>query len=319
MRVTRSYGFALVALGAAFWGTDALFRRGLALELQPSVVVFVEHAILVVVTLPVAVKALRRKPAFTSRDVTALFLVGAGSSALATVLFTQAFRYGDPTTPLLLQKLQPLFAVVGARLLLGERLMPKYALFFSLGIGGAYLITFPEPFSTSLDSAIAASLAVGAALLWAMGTVLGKSLSSLLSFGELTALRFAVGLPASALIVLLDGQFATLGSLRIPELRTLLLLALIPGLLALLIYYRGLRDTPAAAATVAELAFPVSAIVINRIAFDTSLTGTQWIGATVLSGTIVVMSLLATRGPRSLGVISQAEAGWRVRPRIVET
>ena len=41
-------GFYLVALGAGLWGTDALFRRGLALELPASTVVFWEHLILCV-------------------------------------------------------------------------------------------------------------------------------------------------------------------------------------------------------------------------------------------------------------------------------
>jgi hypothetical protein len=44
-------GFVLVAAAAALWGSDALFRRGLALELPSSTVVVYEHAILVVLTL----------------------------------------------------------------------------------------------------------------------------------------------------------------------------------------------------------------------------------------------------------------------------
>jgi DME family drug/metabolite transporter len=319
LRTGRNHGFALVAFGAAIWGSDALFRRGLALELPASVVVFAEHLILVAVTFPIAFRALRRRPRLGSRGVVELILVGAGSSALATVLFTAAFTYGSPTTPLLLQKLQPLFAVVGAHFLLRERLRPKYAVFFALGVGGAYLIAFPDPLTTSMDSTVAALLAVGAALLWAMGTVLGRDLSALLSFKELTALRFAVGLPASALILLIGGEFSTLGALKGGDLVALALLALVPGLLALLIYYRGLRDVPAAAATVAELAFPLSAIVINRIAFNTVLSGTQWLGVLVLSGTILTMTGLASRGSWRVGVIVGQEPAWRAEPRMRQT
>lgn len=319
LRSIRAPGFALVAVAAAIWGSDAIFRRGLALELPASVVVFLEHAILVVLTLPFAIKAVRRKPAFRSRDVIALLLVGMGSSALATVLFTRAFVYGSPTTPLLLQKMQPLFAVMGARLLLGERFMPKYALFFSLGVGAAYLITFPDPLTVAVDSAIGASLAVGAAALWAMGTVLGKHLSLLLSFVELTALRFALGLAASGIIVTFDGEIATLGAVNRTEWTVLLLLALIPGLIALLVYYRGLRTTPASAATMAELAFPLSAILINNIVFNDVLSTTQWLGAIVLSATILVMTGLASRSTRSLGVISKPDETRGLQPRVVET
>lgn len=319
MRSIRAPGFALVAVAAAIWGSDAIFRRGLALELPASVVVFLEHAILVAITFPVAIKAVRRKPAFKGRDVIALFLVGMGSSALATVLFTRAFIYGSPTTPLLLQKMQPLFAVMGARMLLGERLMPKYALFFSLGVGAAYLITFPDPLAASVDSAIGASLAVGAAALWAMGTVLGKHLSPLLSFAELTALRFALGLAASGIIVAFDGEIATVGDVSGTGWTALFLLALIPGLIALLVYYRGLRTTPASAATIAELAFPLSAILINSVVFNDVLSATQWLGVIALSGTILVMAGLASRSARSLGVISKPDATRGLQPQVAET
>jgi drug/metabolite transporter (DMT)-like permease len=69
------------------------------------------------------------------------------------------------------------------------------------------------------------------------------------------------------------------------------------------IYYRGLRETPASAATIAELAFPLTAIGINWIAFDAVLTATQWLGVAVLSATIVLMTRLSARGADRVGVI----------------
>jgi len=38
-------------------------------------------------------------------------------------------------------------------------------------------------------------------------------------------------------------------------------------LLSLLVYYRGLRATPAAAATLGELAFPFTALFLDYLAF----------------------------------------------------
>ncbi len=311
MALRRSYGFALVAAGAAIWGSDPLFRRGLAEDLPASVVVFVEHAILATITLPLAIAGVRKgRGRFTPSTLLSLFLVGAGSSALATILFTRAFVYGDPSTPLLLQKLQPVVAVLGAHLLLGERLKPRYGIFFALSIGAAYLITFADPLTVSLESATAAAFALGAAVLWAMGTVLGRRLTSTFGFLELTSLRFAIGLPASAAVVLIQGEKSTVAGLQGQDLVSLLSLALLPGLIALVLYYRGLRDTPASAATLAELAFPVSAIVVNWLAFDAVLTATQWIGVVVLSGTIVVMSELSYRKPRSIGVVWPRGERW---------
>jgi DME family drug/metabolite transporter len=301
-RSGEANGFVLVAAAAAMWGSDALFRRGLALELPASVVVFVEHAMLVVATAPLLVSARRAVRSFSTRDWLALRFVGVGASATATILFTQAFTYGNPTTPLLLQKLQPLFAVAGAAILLGERLLPRYALYFLGGLVGAYLITFPDPTRVSVEAFVPAALATGAAALWGLGTVLGRHLTSKVEFKQLTALRFAVGLPAAAAIMWLQGHAAGVGLIDARGALALLLLALVPGLLALLLYYRGLRRTPAAAATLAELAFPLSAVAINYVAFGTTLGGTQWLGVGLLTATIALMGLASSRGAAALGV-----------------
>jgi drug/metabolite transporter (DMT)-like permease len=73
-------------------------------------------------------------------------------------------------------------------------------------------------------------------------------------------------------------------------------LALVPGLAALLLYYRGLRRTEASAATLAELAFPLTALVVNALAFGTVLEPTQYAGAALLAGTVVALGVADGRG-----------------------
>jgi drug/metabolite transporter, DME family len=289
------------------WGSDAVFRRGLALELPATAVVFAEHAILVALTLPVLWRTKSILATLRREDWIALVLIGVGASAFATILFTKSFSYGDPTTPLILQKLQPLFAVAGAYVLLKERLMPRYALYLGAAVIGVYLVTFPTPTLPTLDSFMSAALAVGAAALWALGTVLGRKLLPKVPFVSLTALRFAIGLPAAALAMSLDEGFAVLSNVGGDELFALLLLALVPGLGALLIYYRGLRDTPASAATIAELAFPLSAITLNWLVFDATLSATQWIGVVTLTAAIGTLGYVARGGSGRLGILVQED------------
>ncbi len=295
-------GFLLVALGAALWGTDGLFRQTLALELPAPVVVFWEHLILVAVTVPFLLRFLRNRPQLNSKDWIALLFVGAGASAVATVLFTMAFTYGDPTTPLLIQKIQPVVAVLGAYLLLGERLLPRYGWYFLFAVGGAYLIAFPDPTNVGVSRLAPALLALGAATLWGMGTVLGRHLTSKIPTNELTAIRFAIGLPTALVILLLRNEAAMALDINVSEFGGLLVLALVPGLAALMIYYKGLSTTPASSATLAELAFPLTALLIGWSVFDTVPTTTQWIGIALLSGTIVVMTRAANQGHEALGV-----------------
>jgi drug/metabolite transporter (DMT)-like permease len=293
---------ALVAIGAGLWGTDGLFRRGLALELPSATVVFWEHLILAAITLPLVRRFWRSRPPLTIADVIALLIIGIGASAVATMLFTEAFSYGDPTTPLLLQKLQPVIAVLGAYVLLGERLLPRYGVFFVLAIGSAYLISFPEPSSVGVNELTPALFSVGAAALWGLGTVLGRRLTATIEPDQLAALRFAIGLPASALIVVWRGETTAAAGIGVGEFGTLAALALVPGLAALAVYYRGLSATPASTATLAELAFPLTAILIGWSVFDTVPSGTQWVGIVVLAGTLVAMSRAAGLAAEALGV-----------------
>ena len=297
-------GIAWVALAAALWGTDALFRRGLALELPAATVVFFEHLVLVALTIPWLLRSRRVVARLGAGDWVALLLVGAGASATATILFTMAFSYGDPNTPLLLQKLQPLVAVLGARLLLGEALQSRYWLFLVAGLGGAYLIAFPDPAQVSVSQLAPALLAVGAAALWGMGTVLGRRLSARMEFRDLTAWRFAIGMPVAGLIWILQ-EGAPVGISDGQDGLAIVMLALIPGLAAMLLYYRGLSRTPASAATIAELAFPLSAAAVNYVAFGAVLTSSQWLGMLVLAGAITWMSLLGARDPKEVGVIAE--------------
>lgn len=298
----RGLGVLLVALGAALWGTDALFRWALAFQMPAPVVVFWEHVILVVVTLPLLLRFVRNRPGLDLKDFAAIVFVGAGASALATILFTQAFTYGDPNTPLLIQKLQPVIAVLGAYLLLRERLLPRYAWYFVVALGGAWLITFKDPTSVTVTQAIPALLALGAASLWAMGTVLGRHLTHKIPPNELTAVRFAVGLPAALVILIARDEVSVAMEVTLADLRALALLALVPGLAALMIYYRGLSTTPASSATLAELAFPLTAIFVNWLRFETSPNETQWIGILALSVTIIVMGRAGSRDEDGLGV-----------------
>lgn len=184
----------LVALAASLWGLSALWRGPLSRELPSLTIVFWEHALLTLVMLPWLVPAVRRLRAASLRTQLSVLVIGAGSSALATVLFTAAFRLGDPVTPQVLQKLQPLIALALAAALLGERLRRSYLAFLVPALVGAWLIAFSDPLQVSVASARPAQLALGAATLWAAGTVLGRGASAELRFVDLTALRFTVGL-----------------------------------------------------------------------------------------------------------------------------
>lgn len=285
-------GALLVAVAAALWGTDALLRKPLADSTQAATIVFGEHLVLVLLTLPLIPPAFLAVVRAGPRYVAAAAAIGVGASATATILFTQAFVQGDPVTPVVLQKIQPLVAVAGAWLILGERPRAHFGWFLLTGLVGTWLIAFPAPFEIHVAAALPALYAIAAAVLWALGTVLGRLLATRLRFHHVTALRFAFGLPASALAVVVVGApFLTSAA----DAAWIAALAVVTGLVALSLYYYGLQRTPAVVAALAELTFPVTAAAVGYLAFDATLDGTQWIGVVV---TTTVVALLPVTGAR---------------------
>jgi DME family drug/metabolite transporter len=293
MTMRRSTGIMLVAVAAALWGTDALFRRPLAQSTSVATIVFGEHLVLVAITLPLLVPALVAVWRLGPRYILAAVAIGAGASAVATILFTQAFVDGGVAsivTVVMVQKVQPLVAVLGAAVILGERPRPRFGLYFAAAMVGTWLIAFSSPTNLDVHGALVPVLyALAAAVLWAFGTVLGRYLTRSMRFEHVGTLRFAFGLVAScvALLILGGPAFASAhDSLWIT------ILALVTGALALGLYYYGLRSTPAVAATLAELAFPVTAAIVGYAAFGASLTATQWLGVGI---TTLVVALLPAR------------------------
>ena len=285
----------LVALAASFWGLSALWREPLARDYPALAIVFWEHLVLTLLVSPWLLAAVRAVWMASTRTKVSVLVIGAGSSALATTLFTAAFRLGDPITPQVLQKLQPLIALLLAALILGERLRPRFAVFAVPAIVGAWLLAFADPLGVTVSSAAAAGLAVGAAALWAAGTVLGRAASAELRFADITALRFGIGLVT---LLVLSAVTSTPLAIGVDAAPNILLLAIFPGLIALLLYYRALGHTPASRATLAELAFPLTAALVGVAALGARLEASQWTGFAIVLASVVGLAVHEQRSNR---------------------
>src|SRR5215216_380390 len=299
----RNGGYAsilLVAVGAAMWGTDGILRVPLLEVASPSQIVLLEHLVLLLYSVPAVVLGWKFFRGLGMAQWISLLVIGWGGSALATLLFTTAFAVGNPTVVILLQKTQPLFAIVLAAVLLRERLGWAYWPCFAVAMIGAYLISFGnlDAFA-ALGSAelLAAALALGAALLWGSSTVLGRLVLKDMPFHALTGARLFLAVPLLVGIVVAQSSVGGLAAGFASEPGRVILLALIPGLLALLLYYRGLTGTRASYATLAELAFPATAVVLNWIFLGVGVTANQVLGFVLLWGAVFVLGYLNARAP----------------------
>lgn len=277
-------GFWLVVLGAALWGVDPLFRIILLKSLTSSQIVLLEHVVLFLAAAPVLWRHRAELKAVRLRQAAALLIVSWGGSAVATILFTKALSSGDLNAVLLLQKLQPLFAIGLAAVILKERLPKNFGVLIVVALAGTYLLTFgwTIPFGhVNNFIGVSSLLALGAAALWGASTVMGRYLLGSMKYETVTSLRFILALPLLFVITSMEGApwqiNGGLGASAAIGIN-LLLQALLPGLLSMLLYYKGLNTTKASYATLAELSFPMTGILINWIVYNQLVTLPQIIG-----------------------------------------
>jgi drug/metabolite transporter (DMT)-like permease len=299
-----AWGPALVFLAAVLWATDAPFRQHLTESLSSTFIVFAEHFIDVLIAIPILIWGWSDLKKLSKKEWAAVLVIAIGGSALASVAFTQAFHYVNPSVAILLQKVQPLIAIVLAGVFLGERLRRDFWIWALVAMGGAYLISFPnlvpqlyagEAFNPNTMGVL---LALTAAILWGGSTVLGKYVLRTAAFQTLTALRFIIAFIFLGLLNTVQGSWPVWSSVTPTDWLFIVIIALASGVFSLFLYYYGLQYTKASIATIAELGFPLAAVVVNAYFIvgvmqpDTvlGLHIGQWVGAMLLLFALYMLS-----------------------------
>ncbi len=311
-RLVDRYSVVVVAVAATLWATDAYFRNQLVKHLTASEIVVMEDALVALFLVPVLIRSWGDVRKLGGRGWLAVIAIAAGAQALATILFTKSFSYGIYSETFVLQQTQPLIAIVLAWILLGERRRPWFWPAVAVALVAVYMVVQAPNISLSQPLAPITSLsggrfdaglyALGAAALWAGGTVFGRYALGSISFWSMTSLRFTVALPVLVAIVLVGEGAAGFSHYTFNDfVPNLLGIALIPGLLALLLYYRALSKTPASLATIAEMAFPVAATLIAAApppwGFQQQIYPAQIVGTVLLLGVILLLGWTKEKTP----------------------
>src|SRR6202171_5259446 len=305
------YSVILVAVAATLWASDAYFRNQLVQHLSAAQIVVAEDALVMLFLLPVLLRNRHELRALGARGWLAVLIIAAGAQALATVLFTASFSIAAQpqlfAETFVLQQTQPLIAITLAWVVLGERRRPWFWPAAVVAIAAVYMVLFASdplsPVSALENGRLEVGLlALGAAVLWASGTVLGRFALASISFWSMTALRFTLAFPVLVVVLLAQDGFGGFSHYAVSDfVPNLLAIAIVPGLLALLLYYRALSKTPASLATIAEMAYPVAATLIASApppwGFNQPVYPVQLVGTALLIGVIVVLNWSKENAP----------------------
>ncbi len=281
-------GPIFIIIAASLWALDGLIRQHLY-TLPPITIIFFEHLIGLIILSPFVFKHVL-KARLAKREWWLLVLVSVLSGLLGTIWFTAALgkvHFISISVVFLLQKLQPIFAITTARIFLKEHLDKRYIKWALLALVSAYFVTFADGvvnLETGEGTVIAALLALGAAFAWGSSTTFSKMLLGKVDFKVSTFYRFLITLLVALPVLFLFGG-AQNGGMAMPsatQFGFLALIAVSTGMVALLIYYKGLAKTPVRVSTILELTFPFVAILLDFIINHTVLSITQWIAAVLL-------------------------------------
>ena len=304
------FGAPALIVAALLFSVDGLLRRHLY-TLPAPVIVFYEHAFGFLILAPLIVSSLKAFRKLTRNQWLAIIGVSFLSGAIGTILYTAALgrvQFIPFSVVVLLQQLNPVFAIGASALLLREPLTKRFLALAVVALAAAYVVTFPHltvNLSTGNGTLMAAIMAVGAAAAWGSSTAFSKYALKDTSTLHITALRFGITPFFALLFVLFSGSAHALGSITLSQFKYLVAITFSTGMVALLIYYFGLKRILASRAALLELAWPVSAVIVGYIWLHQGLTASQGIAALVLTGAIYLIARdtarpTATKKPKAI-------------------
>ncbi|HEX4638211.1 MAG TPA: DMT family transporter [Chthoniobacterales bacterium] len=299
-RWTR-YGPWLVGLGAALWGTESAWRIPLNELFDADVIVFWEHVLILLMFLPILLPHLGELRKVDRRTWGYLLFSGFAGSAVGTIFFTLALKYGNPTVVNVILNIQPVISTIGAFFFFGDRLAARFFLYAGIAILAGVLISVerPELIGVSFESAglsIGTGYALICAFFWGGSTVAGRGVMLGMSLRLASSMRIVIGLCCMTLILLGYGKLhganlwpaaAQLHSMK--AIGLLLLLASISGGIPLLIYFRGLSLTRASTAGYFEMMQTLAAVCITWGFFHAALRPHQIVAGIVLMAAVAMV------------------------------
>lgn len=287
MKNLINFGPLFVIIAALLWSFDGVLRISLY-SLPPAVIVFYEHLLGAIILLLFSFKWIGDLKKMNKKEWIAILAVSLFSGALGTILYTAALgkiNYTQFSVVVLLQQLQPIWAISAAAILLKEKITKGFLAWAALALIAAFFITFKDlqvNLATGAGTAQAGAFALLAGLMWGSSTAISKLVLNKVSFLAATSLRFIFAPIFAFIFIIFSNQTEVLSQITLPQWKTLILITFSTGMVALGFYYYGLKRTPAKITTLCELVWPASAIFIDYFMFHKVLSLTQILGVIIL-------------------------------------
>ena len=287
---------SLVIIAASLWAVDGIVLTPSLYSLPVTLVVFIESSVVALLLTPFFKKYSQQIKTLAPKDWLAFIGVALAGGAIGTMAITRALFYVDYVNlsiVVFIQKMQPIFAIALAGIILKEKLKREFFIWAGVAIVSAYIMTFGfglPNFETSDKTTIAALFALLAAASFGSSTVLSKRALRNVSYEVGTYLRFSLTALIMLIIVLSSGTIYSINQVTNTQIIVFTIIAFTTGGPAIFLYYYGLKNISASVATICELAFPLVAVVLEYFVHGNILSPIQWVGAAFLLLSILRIS-----------------------------
>lgn len=305
------FAASAIMFAAFLWAFDGVVLTPWILDLglyDVPVFVFMLHAVGSIFLSYFLITRKKELKNLNKSDWLSFLLVGLFGGAIGTMAIIGAISrvhaaHLNLSVVLILQKLQPIFAILLAYAWLKER--PKKIFYFwaAVALIGSYFLTFgfaKADFSAK-GMLVPALLALLAAFSFGSSTVFSKKAVTKISHGLGTALRFIITTGIMLLIICLVfllnaagidtgyAGFTGFSAVNLKMFGVFVLIAMTTGATAIFIYYWGLKRVLASRSTIYELMFPVSSIILEYLIHKKILNLGQWFGAVLIMAAIIAI------------------------------
>src|SRR5438876_3250243 len=207
----KVYGPWLVGLGAALCGTESAWRIPLNELFDAKVIVFWEHVLSLFMFLPFLLSRLQEIPKIRARTWGYLVFSGFAGSAVGTIFFTLALKYGNPTVVNVILNIQPVISTIGAFLIFGDRLARRFFFYAGIAIVAGIFVSVANPtqIGISFERAglnVGTGYALICALFWGLSTVAGRGVMVGMSLRLASSMRIVIGLACMTLVLFAYGK-----------------------------------------------------------------------------------------------------------------
>jgi drug/metabolite transporter (DMT)-like permease len=288
------------------WGLETFWRIRLLKAFDPDILVFHEHWIGLLLTLPFLLRGAGSLAGVSRKALVSMVGSGVFGSALGTVCFTQSLTLLNSSLANLLLNVQPIVSVFVSWFWLRERPLARFYPWAAVALAcGVTMALPPEPIESPHRFWLGLVYVGATALCWGASTTFGRGAMLEIDFKTGTALRYLVGAVATFVLAALNGnvgarlRWTELG--RSATLRDMAGLLLVAAITPTFLYFAGLARTRASVATFAEMAQTFASLVITWGVLGDALSVQQVVAGAVLLVAIFFINRSVEVMPARLG------------------